>query len=195
MELITSYLLKYNIGLDAGDNLTNIIFHKNTIIQTKSFKQISFIIPELDEEYTIKIIMGDNILGSDNILLETINLNNLDIKKIFLDIELTLHGIIIVIKNKAHKILYNNLINYNNNINIIYYDKIIDTNFYKLKFDIMQTIKIIRKKIKLGLLIFDEETNNILEDKLNKIIINIDNLPTQKMLDIKNNLKIKFFID
>ena len=193
MEIISSYLLKYNIGLDAGDNLINVLFNKNTIIPNN--KQISFIIPELDEEYNINVVIGDNILGSDNFLLETINLKNLEIKKIFMNIELTFYGIIMTIKNKAHKILYNNLINYNNNITIIYYDKIIDTNFYKLKFDIIQTIKIIRKKIKLGLLIFDIDTNNVLENKLNNIIINIDNLPTQKMLDIKNSLKLKFFID
>jgi hypothetical protein len=192
MELINSYLLKYNLGLDAGDNLTNILFSNNTIIPCD--KNISFIIPELDEEYKIDIIMGNNILASDNIILDRIQLNNLEVKKIFFDIKLSYHGIIITISTKAQTIIYNNFIKYYDN-NINYYIKTIDTNFYKLRFDIIQTIKIIRKKIKLGLLIFDEETNNILEDKLNKIINSIDTLPTQKMLDIKNNLKIKFFID
>ncbi len=192
MELINSYLLKYNLGLDAGDNLTNILFEKNTIIPCD--KNISFIIPELDENYKIDIIMGNNILASDNIILETIQLNNLEVKKIFFDIKLSIYGIIITISTKAQNILYKNFIKYYDN-NINYYIKTIDTNFYKLRFDITQTIKIIRKKIKLGLLIFDEETNILLEDKLNKIINNIDTLPTQKMLDIKNNLKIKFFID
>ena len=28
MEIINSDLLKYNLGLDAGDNLTNILFEK-----------------------------------------------------------------------------------------------------------------------------------------------------------------------
>lgn len=191
MELINSYLLKYNLGLDAGDNLTNILFEKNTIIPCD--KNISFIIPELDEDYKIDIIMGDNILASDNIILETININ-VEVKKIYFDIKLSYYGIIITISTKAQTIVYQNIIKYYDN-NINYYIKTIDTNFYKLRFDIIQTIKIIRKKIKLGLLIFDEETNNILEDKLNKIINSIDTLPTQKMLDIKNNLKIKFFID
>uniref|UniRef100_A0A6C0HVU2 Uncharacterized protein n=1 Tax=viral metagenome TaxID=1070528 RepID=A0A6C0HVU2_9ZZZZ len=192
MELINSYLLKYNLGLDAGDNLTNILFENNTIIPCD--KNISFIIPELDEEYKIDIIMGNNILASDNIILDRIQLNNLEVKKIFFYIKLSIHGIIITISTKAQTIIYKNFIKYYDN-NINYYIKTIDTNFYKLRFDIIQTIKIIRKKIKLGLLIFDEETNNILEDKLNKIINSIDTLPTQKMLDIKNNLKIKFFID
>ncbi len=192
MEIISSKILKYNIGLDAGDNLTNILFEKNTIIPNN--KSISFIIPELDEDYKIDIIMGDNILATDNIVLERIELNNLEFKKIFFDIKLSLYGIIITISNKAQIILYQNILNYYDN-NIIYYDKIIDTAFYKLKFDILQTIKIIKKKIKLGLLIFDEETQILLEDKLNKIINSIDTLHKQKMLDIKNNLKIKFFID
>ena len=192
MEIISSKILKYNIGLDAGDNLTNILFEKNTIIPNN--KSISFIIPELDEDYKIDIIMGDNILATDNIVLEHIELNNLEFKKIFFDIKLSLYGIIITISNKAHNIIYQNILNYYDN-NIIYYDKIIDIAFYKLKFDILQTIKIIKKKIKLGLLIFDEDTKILLEDKLNKIINSIDTLHKQKMLDIKNNLKAKFFID
>jgi len=191
MEIINSNLLKYNLGLDAGDNLTNILFVKNTTIPNS--KEISFIIPELDEEYNINIVMGDNILANDNINLDTINLKNLEIKKIFLVINIFNYGINIIISSKT-KLIYTNIINYYNN-NINYYDKVIDINFYKLKFDILQIIKIIRKKIKLELLIFDEETKIILEDKLNKIINNIDTLPTQKMLDIKNSLKIKFFID
>lgn len=192
MEIIKSTILKYNIGLNSGDDLTNILFEKNTIIPNNI--SISFIIPEIDEEYNIDIVMGDNILASDNILLERINLKQLQVKKIYLNVVLTLYGIIITISDKSQYIIYNNMIKYYDN-NIIYYDKIIDTSFYKLKFDILQTIKIIKKKIKLGLLIFDEETNNILEDKLNKIIINLDSMHKQKMLDIKNSLKIKFFID
>jgi len=192
MEIIKSNILKYNIGLNAGDNLTNILFEKNTIIPNNI--SISFIIPEIDEEYNIDVIMGDNILASDNILLERINLKNIQVKKIYLNIVLISYGIIITISNKAQDIIYNNIIKYYNN-DIIYYDKIIDQSFYKLKFDILQIIKIIKKKIKSGLLIFDEETNNILDDKLNKIVNNIDSLHKQKMLDIKNNLKVKFFID
>ena len=51
MEIIPSKLLPYNIGIDAGDDLTNIIFEKSSMIPNN--KQISFIIPELDEEYNI----------------------------------------------------------------------------------------------------------------------------------------------
>ncbi len=191
MELINSNLLKYNLGLDAGDNLTNILFEKGTTIPNS--KEISFIIPELDEEYKVNVVMGNNILATDNINLDTINLKNIESKKIFLIINIYNYGININISSKTN-IIYNNIIRYYNN-NINYYDKLIDVNFYKLRFDLLQTIKIIRKKIKLGLLIFDEETIIILEEKLNKIINNVDNLPKPKLLEIKNSLKIKFFID
>lgn len=193
MSIIPSYLLKYNIGLDVGNNITNVLFEKNTLIP--NYKKISFVVPELDEEYNINILMGDNILGSDNIILETINLKNID-KVIYLELFLYNYYIVININTKA-KNIYNNVITININYdnNIIYYDKIIDVNNYNLKFDITQTIRLIRKKINLGLLILDDESKEILEDKLTKISDNINNMTNQKMLDIKNNLKIKFFIN
>ncbi len=196
MEIISSNLLKYNIGLDVGNNLTNIIFNKNTIIP--NYNKISFIIPELDEDYNINIIMGDNILASDNILLETIKLiikERIE-KVIHLELFLEYYGIIIKIDTKI-KTIYQNIINYyNNDNNILIYKNIeIDTVFYNLRFDILQTIKIIRKKICLKLILLDDESKEILEDKLSKIVSNIDNLSNQKMLDIKNNLKMSFFID
>lgn len=193
MEIISSNLLKYNIGLDVGNNLTNVIFEKNNIIP--NYNKISFIIPELDEEYNINIIMGDNILASDNIILETIKLfiNEKADKVIHLELFLEYYGIIIKINTKV-KTIYEKLINYYNN-DIIYKNKEIDTVFYNLRFDILQAIKTIRKKINLGVLILDDESKEILQDKLNKIVSNIDNLTNQKMLDIKNYLKIRFFID
>ena len=193
MELISSSFLKYNIGLDVGNNLTNVIFNKNTIIPNHN--KISFIIPELDEEYNINIIMGDNILASDNILLETIKLiiKEKSDKVIHLELFLELYGIVIKINTKI-KTIYQNVTYYYNN-EIIYKDIEIDTVFYNLRFDILQAIKIIRKKISLKLILLDDESKEILEDKLNKIVINIDCLTNQKMLDIKNNLKMRFFID
>ena len=190
MSIIPSYLLKYNIGLDVGNNITNILFEKQTLIP--NYKKFSFVVPELDEEYNINILMGDNILGTDNIILETINLKNIQ-KVIYLELFLYNYYIVININTKATNI-YNNVIKYNNN-NINYFNKIIDINHYNLKFDITQTIRLIRKKINLGLLIFDDDTKLILEDKLTQIIENIDNINCQKMLDIKNNLKMKFFIN
>jgi hypothetical protein len=191
MELIVSNILKYNIGIDVGNNLTNVIFNKDTIIP--NYNKISFIIPQLDETYNINIIMGDNILASDNVLLETIKLSN--IKVIHIELYLELFGIIIKINTKS-KTIYHNIINYYNNI-IIYKNKEIDITFYNLKFDILQIIKIIRKKISLGVLILDDESKEILNNKLNNIIANIENqtMTNQKMLDIKNTLKMRFFID
>ena len=190
MKLIPIRLLNYNIGIDVGNNLSNIIFNKNSIIP--NYNKISFIIPELDETYNITIIMGDNILASDNIILDTITL--LDVKKVIhIELFLEYFGIIIKIDTKANTI-YNNVINYYNNL-IIYKNIEIDIVFYNLRFDILQTIRIIRKKISLGVLILDNDSKEILEDKLSKIINNIDNLSRQKMLDIKNNLKLRFFID
>jgi hypothetical protein len=191
MELIVSNILKYNIGIDVGNNLTNVIFNKGIIIP--NYNKVSFIIPELDETYNINIIMGDNILATDNILLETIKLSN--VKVIHIELYLEILGIIIKINTKTETI-YHNIINYYNNI-IIYKNKEIDTTFYNLKFDILQTIKIIRKKISSGVLILDDESKEILNNKLNNIILNIDNqsMTNQKMLDVKNTLKMRFFID
>jgi hypothetical protein len=191
MELIVSNILKYNIGIDVGNNLTNVIFNKGIIIP--NYNKVSFIIPELDETYNINIIMGDNILASDNVLLEIIKLAN--IKVIHIELYLELFGIIIKINTKTDTI-YHNIINYYNNI-IIYKNKEIDITFYNLKFDILQIIKIIRKKISIGVLILDDESKEILNNKLNNIILNIDNqsMTNQKMLDVKNTLKMRFFID
>ena len=191
MELIVSNILKYNIGIDIGNNLTNVIFNKGIIIP--NYNKVSFIIPELDETYNITIIMGDNILATDNILLEIIKLSN--VKVIHIELYLEIFGIIIKINTKT-KTIYHNIINYYNNI-IIYKNKEIDTTFYNLKFDILQTIKIIRKKISSGVLILDDESKEILNNKLNNIILNIDNqsMTNQKMLDVKNTLKMRFFID
>lgn len=194
MELIPTTHLNYNIGIDVGNNLTNIVFNKDSIIP--NYNKISFIVPELDENYNINIVMGNNILASDNIILETIKLSLSDsISKKVIHIELFLEyiGIIIIINTKATTI-YTNFINYYRN-EIIYLNKNIDTIYYNLKFDIIQIIKMIRKKINLNVLILDSDSKNILDEKLNKIVINIDNFNNQKMLDIKNSLKMKFFID
>ena len=189
MEIISLNLLKYNIGLDVGDNLSNVLFEKNSLIP--NYKKISFVVPELDEEYDINIIMGDNILASDNIVLECIKLKNIE-KVIHIDVFLYIHCIVININTKTNNIYSNAIKYYNNNIN--YKNIIIDIDFYKLKFDILQIIKLIRKRINLGVLLLDDQSKDILEDKLNNIINNINNMTNQKMLDIKNSLKIKFFI-
>jgi hypothetical protein len=190
MELIRSYKAKYNIGINAGDDLVNILINKNELLPTN--KKISFIIPEIEEEYNIDIVMGDNILAKDNILLSNIKIKCNE-KKIFLNIDFNTHFIYIEINTKINNI-YKNIINYYDNF-INYYEKIIDVDYYKLKFDIIQIIKIIRKKINLNYIILDDESKNILETKFNNLLNNLDSMNNQKMLDIKIQLKTKFFID
>ena len=193
MNIVQSYKLLYNIGIDAGDNLSNILFNKNTILP--SINKISFIIPEIDEEYIIKIIIGDNELSDDNNILDIIPIK-IETKKIFLEIKIDLYYIYININTKTNTIYKKILLFNQDNYNIDYLNKIIDINYYKLKFEIEQIIKIIRKKIRLNYIILDEEEIIILEDKFKRLINNIQikSLTNQKMLDIKCNLQTKFFI-
>ena len=147
--------------------------------------------PELDEEYNIKIIMGNNILTSDNIILDDIKLKLSD-KKIFINIKLDMY-IFIKIETKINTI-YTNVVKYYNN-EIPYYNKLIDIDNYKLKFDLLQTIKIINKKINNNLILLDEESIEYLRSKFKIVINTINTITNQKLLDIKNNLKKQFFID
>jgi hypothetical protein len=192
--LIESNKLKYNINIDAGDNLSNILLNKNTILPT--INNISFIIPEIDEDYIIKIIFGDNELSLDNIILDIIPIK-IETKKIFLEIKINLYYIFITINTKTNTIYKNILLFNQDNYNIDYLNKIIDINYYKLQFEINQIIKIIRKKIKLNYIILDEIDKQLLEDKFNNIIDKVNNkkVSNQKILDVKNNLKQQFFID
>lgn len=192
--LIESNKLKYNISIDAGDNLSNILLNKNTILPT--INNISFIIPEIDEDYIIKIIFGDNELSLDNIILDIIPIK-IETKKIFLEIKINLYYIFITINTKTNTIYKNILLFNQDNYNIDYLNKIIDINYYKLQFEINQIIKIIRKKIKLNYIILDEIDKQLLEDKFNNIIDKVNNkkVSNQKILDVKNNLKQQFFID
>ncbi len=189
MDIIVSNILKYNICIDSGNELSTIIIPKNTI-QPYNVKT-AFIIPEIDEEYNIKIIMGDNILTVDNIILDDIKLKLSD-KKVFINIILDIY-IFIKIDTKTNTI-YKNVIKYYNN-EIIYYNKLIDIDNYKLKFDLLQTIKIINKKLDNNSILLEDEVKDFLRSKLNNLIETINNITNQKLLDIKNNLKKQFFID
>jgi hypothetical protein len=186
MSIILS--VNYNIGINIGDNITNYLTKS-----TNTIYSMSLIIPELDEEYNIDLVMGNNILASDNILLHNIKLKT-NMKVIFLEVIVYQYYMVIIIKNKLNTILYLDTFSYSL-LYIPYIERTIDIDNMKLKFDIMETIILIRKKIKLNYIVLDDETNSILEDKLNNIIRNIDNIPNQKMLDIKQNLKMKFFVN
>jgi D-ribose pyranose/furanose isomerase RbsD len=193
MELILYDRYKYNIGIDIGDNLTNILYEKDSLLPYN--KKISFIIPELDEEYTISIVIGNNILTEDNIIIHQIKLDNLNNKTIHINFIFDKYYIFINIESKI-KNLFNFVLNYKD-CNIPFVNKIIDMSYYKNKFEIKQIIKIIRKKINLNHIILDEESKQILEYKLTKILENIDvidNITNQKMIEIKTTLKNRFFI-
>jgi hypothetical protein len=196
MNIIIPHMLNYNISVDGGDYISNIIFMKNTIIPATS--KISFVIPEADMDYNISIVMGDNILSSDNILLHktTINMeiiNNKNIKVLYMTITLLPSYIMLSIDIKNAE-FYKALFPYYTD-NIITQIKDIDITMYRLQFELKQIIMIINKKISKGSLMLDIDTENILKDKLIRLEGNISNMTNAKMLEIKNSLKIKFFID
>jgi hypothetical protein len=196
MNIIKPYILNYNISVDGGDHISNILFMKNTIIPATM--KMSFVIPEADMDYNIRIVMGDNILSSDNILLHstTVNMqiiNKLNIKVLYMTINLLPSYIILSIDMKKSQ-LYRASFPYHRG-NIITHIKDIDITMYRLQFELKQIIMIINKKLKKGSLMLDFDTEVILKDKLMRLESNLSNMTNAKMLEIKNNLKTKFFID
>ncbi len=180
----------YNIGIDAGDNLMNILLNKNDVIPNES--KISFIIPELDDEYNIKLLIGNNILGSDNIILDNIMIKSTE-KVLFLTITFEICYIFINVETKSH-IIYSNVVKYYNN-DIEYYEKDIDVESLKIQFEVNQLIKQVNKRINNNSIVLSDDEKIILNEKLTKIQNNITTLSNQKLLDIKNTLKTKFFLD
>jgi len=166
MELININKLKYNIGIDAGDNIVNILFNKDDYLPCS--KNITFSIPEIDEEYNIKIVIGNNILTEDNNILDSINIKSEDNnRKIFINIKIDCY-LYIDITSKINTI-YKNIINLNVN-DIPIFLKSIDCDNYKYKFNLLQIIKIIRKKIRLNNILLDDETKIVLDEQLNKFL-------------------------
>ncbi len=193
MELIKSNRLYYNIGIDVGDNINQVIFNQNDLLPCCN--KISYSIPEIDEEYIIKILIGNNILAIDNIILDTIKIKSDDnYKKIFITMNIDYY-LSIQIDTKINTI-YKNIININGYfINYHIRNENIDINNYKLKFNLLQIIKIINKKIRLNYIILDEESKSLLESKFNNIINKIETLNNQKILEIINTLEQNFFIN
>ena len=196
MNIINKYILNYNISVDGGDHISNILFIKNTILPATI--KMSFVIPEADMDYNIKIVMGNNILSEDNIILHCVNINmkiinDMNIKVLYMTVLLLPFHIIlsIDIKNSEfHKAIFPYYEN-----NIVTQIKDIDITMYRLQFELKQIIMIINKKIKNGLLMLDCDTESILKDKLMRLENNLSNMTNAKMLEIKNSLKTKFFID
>lgn len=196
MNIIKPHTLNYNISVDGGDCISNILFMKNTVIPATM--KMSFVIPEADMDYNISIVMGDNILASDNILLHktTISMdtiNNKNIKVLYMTVILLPFYIILSIDMKNAD-FYKAVFPYYND-NIITHIKDIDITMYRLQFELKQIIMIINKKINKKLLMLDIETEHILKEKLIRLEGNLSNTTNAKMLEIKNNLKTKFFID
>ena len=195
MELININKLKYNIGIDAGDNVVNVLFNKDetSLISNKYFN-MTFSIPEIDEEYNIKIVIGNNILTEDNIVLDNINIKSEDNnRKIFINIKIDYY-LYIDITTKINSI-YKNIINIDIDREIIYFNKDINIDNYKYKFNLLQIIKIIRKKIRLNYILLDDESKNVLDEKFNNIYNKLDSYNNQKLLEIINTLKNNFFIN
>ena len=191
MELININKLKYNIGIDAGDNIVNVLFNKDDNYPCN--KNITFSIPEIDEEYYIKIVIGNNILTDDNIVLDNITIKSEDNnRKIFINIKIDYY-FYIDITTKSNTI-YKNIINIDINREIVYFNKDINIDNYKYKFNLLQIIKIIRKKIRLNYILLDDESKNVLDEKFNNIYNKIDSYNNQKLLEIINTLKNNFFI-
>ena len=196
MNIIIPPVLNYNISVDGGDCISNILFMKNTILPTTM--KMSFVIPEADMDYNICIVMGDNILSSDNILLHcvTINMkviNSMNIKVLYMTVSLLQSYIMLSIDIKNAE-FYKAIFPYYKD-NIVTQIKDIDINMYRLQFELKQIIMIINKKIKTGLLMLDHDTETTLKDKLMRLESNLSNMTNAKMLEIKNSLKTKFFID
>ncbi len=195
MELINSNKFKYNIGIDAGDCIMNILFNKDECYgPTVCNKSITFSIPEMDEEYIIKIVIGNNILTEDNIVLDNIIIKSEDNnKKIFINIKIDIY-LYIEITTKINTI-YKNVINFDINNIPLFLNKTIDIDNYVYKFNLLQIIKIIKKKIRLNYILLDEESKILLDEKFNNIHNKIESYNNQKLLEIINTLKINFCIN
>ena len=180
----------YNIGIDAGDNIMNILLNTSNSIPNES--KISFVIPELDDEYNIKVLVGNNILATDNIILDDIMIKCNE-KVLFLTLTFEICYIFITIETKC-KTIYANIVKYNNDI-IPYYNKDIDVESLKIQFEVNQLIKQVNKRINNNSIVLSDDEKIILNEKLTKIQNNITTLTNQKLLDIKNTLKTKFFLD
>lgn len=102
--------------------------------------------------------------------------------------------VIISTKTKILNILFIPILEKYLKIEHNYIDSIIDIDNYKLKFELLTLIDLLKNKIIKKEIILSIETTNILYEKIDKITIMIDELSNQKILDIKNNLKTKFFL-
>jgi len=102
--------------------------------------------------------------------------------------------VIISTKTKILNILFIPILEKYLTIEQKYIDTIIDIDNYKLKFELLTLIDLLKNKIIKKEIMLSIDTTNILYEKMDKITTMIDELSNQKILDIKNNLKAKFFL-
>ena len=191
MEIIKSKYLEYNIGIDIGDQLIINLLDRYTILPSSN--TIIFSIPILNIEYTFNLYIGNSILSKNCIFIEPIKIKSPEYT-IYIETSIFNTCIYIIkISTKTTLLLYRVYILLNK-VNLIEINENIDINNYKLKFQLTETINIIKNKIKNLHILLPTEDISLLNCKFKEIINKIDILTNQKLLDIKNNLSNKFFL-
>ena len=195
MSIILYKTIGNNIGIDIGNDIMFTILKNNQSINYNN--TISFVIPEIMTSYKILLYMGNNILSSNNIFLDYVNIISPEkvIYITFLVSEiLYINNLLLVFIRTKTKLISSHFINIvYSHVNIAI-DMNIDVYNYKLKFELIQCIELIKNKIKNNVIILSYDMIILLEEKFKNIINNIDIFNNQKLLDTTKNLRNKFFI-
>jgi len=192
-ELVKSNYLNNNIGIDIGNGLTTPILNCGIIPISNT---IEMVIPSIMDKYNIGIYIGNNILSSDNILIYKYDIISpmkvIYIKFMINDFLYYNNMVHLIISTKTIILLNDNIIF--DNIIIPYMYREIDANNYKLKFELKECIEMIYIKIKNNEITLPCDILVQFNNKIKQINEMMSILPNQKLLDIKNNLMIKFFL-
>jgi hypothetical protein len=189
MNIIHTYSV--NIGFDIGDGLTKSVIHQIPCSNT-----IQFIMPEINTNHSINIYIGNNKLSKNNILLFKLDIISPE-KVIYIDFimsYLLYFSNLLLIKISTKTKLLNVLLIPITNIKPVEIIESIDIDNYKLKFELVTLIDLLKNKINKKEIILSSDILNLIYQKIDKINSVIDTLSNQKLLDIKNNLKAKFFL-
>lgn len=197
MSLIESLYIRNNIGIDIGDGLTIPILLNRSI---PTINTIMFSISEVNTSYLFKIYIGNNTLSQDNVFLTNINIISPE-KTIYIEFSINnllyYNNTLLVIISTKKDILNRYIINTNVylNISIDAINRVVDIDNYKLKFELINCVELIKLKITKKEIILDDSTHNIFIRKIENLYTIIGTLSNQKLLDIKTNLKNKFFLN
>jgi hypothetical protein len=191
MEIIKSKYLEYNIGIDIGDHLIINLLDRYNILPTSN--TIIFSIPILNIEYTFNLYIGNSILSKNCFFIESIKIKSPEYT-IYIETSVFNNCIYIIKISTKTILLFYHVYILPNQINVIETNENIDIYNYKLKFQLTETIKIIKNKIQNSHIILTNEDIILLNLKFTEIINKLDILNNQKLLDIKNNLSNKFFL-